>query len=153
VSKIPRLVPVVRSFVRTTGRDIKIFGLDRGELCELHVELGEVGAGNLFIKLLGEHVHTQRKRVGGLPKRDLSKNLVAEGAGHDERWVTGGTAEVNKSALSKEKNVTARSHGEAVHLRFYVDDRLGVGFEPSNIDFNVEVTNTGRSILEDCKDE
>ena len=51
------------------------------------------------------------------PEGDLSNNLVGEGAGHDEGWVSGSTSEVNKTTLG-EDDVLSRGGGEPVHLKF-----------------------------------
>jgi hypothetical protein len=53
--------------------------------------------------------------------------------------VTGRTAEADKTALSKEDDVAAGGHDEAVDLGLDVDDRFSL--KPCNIDFNVEVIN------------
>lgn len=92
------------------------------------------GAGELDV-LLGELL------VTGLVQHDLGKDLVGEGAGHDERAVASGAAKVDKTALSEEDDVTARLHGEAVNLGLDGDLLDGVGLEPGNVDLNVEVTN------------
>lgn len=42
--------------------------------------------------MCGNLLDTKRELLGGSPKSDLCENLVAEGAGHDEGWVTSGTA-------------------------------------------------------------
>lgn len=35
--------------------------------------------------------------------------------------------------------MTTGGHGESVNLRLDVHNLLGVGFQPSNVDFNIEV--------------
>lgn len=115
----------------------------------------QVETGNLLVEDLGEDVDTDRLLAsstelnvllaeGGilsLEEGNLSKNLVGEGAGHDEGRVTSSTSEVNQTALSQEDDVTAGGHQETVNLGLDVLDRLGVGLEPGNVDLNVEVTN------------
>ena len=140
----------MRSLVRAAGRDIKIFGLNRGELCELHIKLCEMCARNLLIKLLRKHVHAQGKRLRGGPERDLGKNLVTEGARHDERGVSRRTTEVDKAALREKEDMAARWHSETIHLGLNVNDRLRIGLEPSHIDFNIEVANAAKPMLEGC---
>ena len=146
-------VPVVRSFVRTTNRNVKVLGLDGSELRELHIKLGKVSACNLLIQLLRQHVDTKGERLWCFPKSDLGKNLVAERAGHNEGRVTCCTTKVDKAALSKEEDVAARCHGESVHLRLDVDDCLRVRFEPSYIHFNIEVADAKTLMLPDCDDD
>jgi len=55
--------------------------------------------------------------------------------------VAGSTSQVNETTLSKEDDVTAILHEESVDLRLDVLHALGVLLQPSNVDFNVEVTN------------
>jgi hypothetical protein len=100
-------------------------------------------AGDFLVELFGEHVHTERELLGGRPQRDLCKNLVREGARHNERWVAGGAAQVDETALGEEDDVASVGHGIAVDLRLDVRDRDGVGLEPGNVDLDVEVTNAG----------
>jgi len=79
----------------------------------------------------------------GRPEGDLSENLVGEGTGHDEGGVSGSASKVDKTTFGEEDNMPARGHGEPVHLRFYVDDRLGILLQPSYVDLNVEVAYVG----------
>jgi hypothetical protein len=115
----------------------------------------QVKLGNLLVQDLGQNVDTNRSLAGGtkldilgaergilsLEERDLGQDLVGEGAGHDEGGVAGGTAQVDKSALGQQDDVTAVGHQEAVDLRLDVLDGLGVGLEPGDVNLNVEVTN------------
>ena len=110
---------------------------------------------DFLIEDLRENVDTDRKLLSlgecdvllaesnilSLVQHDLSKDLVAEGAGHDEGRVASGAAEVDKTTLSQENNVATVGHKEAVDLGLDVLDALGVGLQPSNIDLDVEVTN------------
>lgn len=74
------------------------------------------------------------------PKSDLGKDLVGEGAGHDERWVAVSASQVDETSLSEQDDVSSGSHGVSVDLRLDVADLFGVGLEPSDVDFNIEVT-------------
>lgn len=87
-----RLVAVVRGLVGAGDGEVEVVGLLLAEDGELDVELLEVGTGDLLVELLGEHVDAERElaRVG--PESDLGKDLIGEGAGHDERGVAGSTA-------------------------------------------------------------
>ena len=127
--------------VRTIDRDIKVFGLGLGESGQLDVELGKMGTGNFLVELLGENVHAKRELLRGGPERNLGQDLVGEGAGHDERGVAGGASKVDKTTLSKEDDVAAVGHGEAVDLGLNIRDRLSIGLQPGDVDFNVKVTN------------
>lgn len=111
--------------------------------------------GNLLVEDLGEDVDTDFLLAGGaeldvllaelgilgLEQGDLSKDLVGEGAGHDEGGVASGASEVNKTALGQEDDVAAIGHQETVDLRLDVLHRLGIGLEPGNINLDIEVTN------------
>ena len=125
--------------VGSLNRNVQVIGLSLGEGSQLDVELGQMGAGDFLVELLGEHVNTEGELLGSGPEGDLGKDLVGEGAGHDERGVTGSTAQVDEAALSEEDNVTAAGHGETIHLGLNVDDLLGVGLQPGDIDLNIEV--------------
>ena len=78
-------------------------------------------------------------RVG--PECDLGEDLVREGAGHDEGGVAGSAPKVDETALSKEDDVVAVGHEEAINLGLDVDALNGVLLEPGNINLDVEVTN------------
>lgn len=133
----------------------KVLSLDGGEGGQLSLDVGQVQLGNLLIQNLGEDedanielasgaeldVLLSPSLVLGLVQSNLGKDLVGEGAGHDERRVAGSTAKVDQTTLSQEDDVAAAGHGESVDLGLDVLDRLGVGLEPSNIDLNVEVAN------------
>lgn len=124
--------------------------------------MAEVKTGNLLIKDLGQDIDTNVELAGsgelnvllaeslvaGFVQHDLGQNLVGEGAGHDEGRVASGTAKVDKTTLSKQNDVTAVLHQEAVNLGLDVLDGLSVGLEPGNVDLDVEVTNICKDSLE-----
>lgn len=117
--------------------------------------MSKVETSDLLIEDLGQNVDTDIElarlgkldvllapsRVASLEQHDLGEDLVGERAGHDERRVASGTAQVDETTLGEEDDVAARSHGEAVDLGLDVLDALGVGLEPGNVDLNVEVAN------------
>ncbi len=123
------------------------------QFTEMSIDVGKVEQGDLLVQDLGQDVDTNVKlaggtelgvflaesRVGGFVQHDLSENLVGEGAGHDERRVPSGTSKVDETTLSQKDNVSAVLHQVAVNLGLDVLDRLGVGLEPCNVNFNVEV--------------
>jgi hypothetical protein len=59
--------------------------------------------------------------------------------------VTGSTTQVDETTLGQKDDVTTVGHEEAVNLRLDVLDRLGVGLEPSNVNFDIEVTNVANN--------
>ena len=70
--------------VRASNRNIQIFRLNGGEGRQFNIQLGKMGASNLFIELLGQYVDSKREFFRGSPESDLSENLVSEGARHHE---------------------------------------------------------------------
>ena len=141
--------------VGTLNLQSEVFGLDGCKLGELDVDMVEMEHGDLLVEDLGEDVDTNWLLAGGtefdvflakggvlsLEEEDLGKDLVGERAGHDERGVAGGTAKVNKAALSEEEDVAAVGHEEAVNLGLDALDGLGVGLEPRNVNLDVEMSN------------
>lgn len=117
--------------------------MSKVQLGNLLIEnLGQDGNANLKLARLGKgNVLLAESLVLVLVQHDLGQHLVGEGAGHDERGVTSGTAQVDETALSKEDDVAAVLHQEAVDLRLNVLNARGVGLEPGNVNLNVKVTN------------
>jgi len=113
-----------------------------------------VAASDLLIELLGENVDTNglaaraaeldvlgtESGILSLEQSDLGKDLVGEGAGHDEGRVAGSTAKVDKTTLGEEDDVLAVEE-VTVDLGLDVLDGLSVGLQPGNVNLNVEVTN------------
>jgi hypothetical protein len=140
---------------RTLDGQAEVFGLNVSKLCQLGVDVVQVQSSDLFIQDLGEDIDADRKLLGlgesnvflakgsvlGLVQHDLGKDLVAEGAGHDKGRVTGGTAQVDKTALSQENDVAATGHLKAVYLRLDVLNALGILLQPGDIDLDIEVAN------------
>lgn len=153
--KETHLVTVDLSLVWSLRGDTEVISLLGGEGGELDVQVVQVKTSDLLIQDLWKDVDTDVELarlaelnvllgelwVLGLEEEDLSKNLVGERARHDERGVTGGTAQVDETALSEEDDVTAVGETEAVDL--WLDDNVldGVGLEPGNVNLAVEVTN------------
>lgn len=80
------------SLVGTADGEVEVVCLLSRERRQLDVEVRKVGTGDLLVKLLGKHVHAERELLDLSPERDLREDLVREGAGHDERRVTGRTS-------------------------------------------------------------
>lgn len=138
-TRTTRLVAVVRGLVGTVDRDVEVLGLGLAEDGQLDVELSKVRAGDFLVELLGEHVDAKREVIGASPERDLGKDLVRERTRHDKRRVTSRASEVDKTALGEEDDVTAVGHGEAVDLGLDVDNFLGIGLQPRDVDFDIKV--------------
>lgn len=140
--------------VRTFDLDVQVISLLGTELSELDVNVVQVEKSNLLIEDLGKHIDANitlasfaeldvllaEHWILALEQKNLSEDLVGEGAGHDEGRVAGSTAKVDQTALSEQNDVAAAGHQETIDLGFDVLDRLGVGLEPSNVDFDIEVT-------------
>lgn len=152
------LVAVDLALVGASNLKAKVLSLDGGELSQLGVDVVQVAASDLLIQLLGQNVDTDvllaastelnvllaESGILGLEESDLSKDLVGEGAGHDEGRVTGGTAQVDQATLSQEDNVLAVQE-VAVDLGLDVLDGLSVGLQPGNVNLNIEVTNVANN--------
>ena len=138
-----RLVAVVVGLEGTILGNVEILGLLGREDGQLDVELLKVGTGDLLVQILGQDMDAERELFGSGPEGDLSEDLVGEGEGHDEGWVSSSASEVDKTTFSEEDDMLARWHGVPIDLRFDVHDGLGVLLQPSDIDLNVEVTNVG----------
>lgn len=104
---------------------------DLGKDVDADVELAGLAELNVLLAEL---------LVASLEQHDLGKDLVGERAGHDERRVASGASQVDETALGKEDDVAAVLHEEAVDLGLDVLDGLGVGLQPGNVDFDIEVT-------------
>jgi hypothetical protein len=154
-----RLVAVDVGLEGTLDGQAEVLSLDVAEGGELSLAVSKVETGNLLVQDLGEDVDTNVELislgeldvlltpglVGSLVKHDLSKDLVGERAGHDERRVASSTAKVDKTTLSKEDDVAAAGHEEAVDLGLDVLNRGGVLLEPSNVDLDIEVANVANN--------
>ena len=152
------LVAVDLALVGASNLKAEVLSLDGGELSQLGVDVVQVAASDLLIQLLRQNVDTDillaasteldvllaESGILGLEESDLSKDLVGEGAGHDEGRVTGGTAQVDQATLSQEDNVLAVQE-VAVDLGLDVLDGLSVGLQPGNVNLNIEVTNVANN--------
>ena len=137
------LVTVVEGFIGSVLGNVEVRGLLIAEDGQLDVELLKMSTGDLLVQLLGQDVDAEGELLGSGPEGDLSKDLIGEGAGHDEGWVPSSASEVNKTTFGEEDDVPARWHGEPVDLRLDVHDGLGVLLQPSDVDLNIEVTDVG----------
>lgn len=122
---------------RTRLRDTDIGCLLVGEFRQLHAELGEMQAGDLFVEVLRQDVDVVLVLALLGEELDLGQRLVRERSRHHEGRVAGGIAEVEQAAF--------RQKDDAVALREldHVDLRLDVGplevLERRDLDLVVEV--------------
>lgn len=138
-----RLVAVDVGLEGTILGNAEVVGLFVGEDGQLDVELLKVGTSDLLIQLLRQDVDAERELLGGRPEGDLSENLVGEGTGHDEGWVSSGASEVDETSFSEKDEVPARCHGVPVNLGLDVHHGHGVLLQPSDVNLNIKVTDVG----------
>lgn len=113
--------------------------MQKGDL--LVQDLREDVDANLFLTRLTKlNVSLPELFILGFEQHDLGQDLVGERTRHDKGRVTGCTAKVDKTAFGEEDDVTAILHEVAVDLWFNILDGFGIGFQPGDVDFNVEVT-------------
>lgn len=123
--------------------DSKVGGLLVGKLGELDSQLLQVKGSDFFVKGLWKNVESElvllwSSELG--PELNLSENLVGEGVGHNEGWMSGGTSKVDKTSLSEEDDVASVLEGVAVDL--WLDGVLlgGIGVEPLDVNLTIEVS-------------
>jgi len=74
----PLLVPVVLRLVGAVRRNADVISLLRGQLVQLHTDLGKVQACNLLVQVFRERVHLVVVAVGIVPQLKLGQDLVRE---------------------------------------------------------------------------
>lgn len=125
------------------NRDTDVVGLFFGKNGQLSTKGRKVQLGDLFVKGLRKDVNLSAcvfVGVAFVPKFKLGKNLVSEGARHDERWVTGGTSQVKKTTFGQDDDALVFGfEDEFVDLWLDVD-ALGGLFKSIHINFVIEVT-------------
>ena len=141
--------------VRSFNRDVEVITLLLSQFAQFGIDMVQMQQCNLLIQNFGQHVDADillsrlaefdvafpESFVFGFEEHDLREHLVGEGARHDERGVAGCAAKIHESAFSKENDVSAVRHEEAVNLGFDVLGGFSVGLEPGDVDFDVEVAN------------
>ena len=104
---------------------VNVLSLLFGKDGELGVKSSQMELGDLLVEFLGEDVHFAAFVlvfvVSVVPELDLSKDLVGEGARHDERRVTSGASKVEESTLGKDDDSMAIGEGVSVDLLLDVD--------------------------------
>ena len=135
------LVSVVSRLERSLLGHTDVIGLLLGKDSEDAVKLLQVKAGNLLVQVLGENVHLVLVLLGEsvVPELDLSDSLVGERTRHNERRVTSGTTEVEKTALGKHDDGVSILEDELVDLGLDVLT-LGDSHKTSHVNLVIEVT-------------
>ena len=105
-------------FVGSFDRHTDVVGLLLGQLRELHTDTGQMETCHLFIQILRQAIDPDL--VGLLPEIDLSQHLIGEGVAHDERGMTGCTAQVHQTTLGQQEDGVTVWEGELIHLRLDV---------------------------------
>merc|ERR1719394_1942590 len=142
------LVSVVIRLVWTLFRNAQVLRLLGGQLGQLDVQGVQVGPGHLLVELLGKHEDSNLVVLAVAPELNLGENLVTEGVGHDEAWMSHGASKVNKTTLGQQNNVLSVLEGVSVDLGLDVSLELAVLLEPLDLDLAVKVTDvTHNSIV------
>lgn len=103
---------------------VDVVGLLFGEHGQLGSEGWEMEGGDLFVELLWQNVDFADFVFAGvsvLPEVNLSQNLVGEGAGHHEGWVSSSASEVKESSLSEDDDSVSVWELEPVDLWLDLD--------------------------------
>merc|ERR1712094_58717 len=140
--RLVRLVAVRVRLVRPVDRDVDVVALLLAQHRELGAHGRQVQAGDLLVEVLREQVHLVRlvpASVALLPELELRERLVREGAGHHERRVARGAAQVQQAAGRQHDHAVAIREDEAVHLRLdVVDLDARVSLEAGHVHLVVE---------------
>eukprot|EP00976_Prorocentrum_cordatum_P091091 1188382-Prorocentrum_minimum.AAC.4 len=142
------LITVVQGLVRALVRHVDVRSLGVGELGELGAELVQVKGSDLLVEVLGQDIHLLLVLAGLalVPELELGNALVGEGAGHHERGMAGGAAQVEETALSQDDDAMAVGELPAVDLGLDVDALdAGVRLEASHVDLVIEVTDVANN--------
>src|SRR6185437_1919588 len=103
------LVAVVLGLVGAFDSNAEVVCLLLRELRELHADLLEVKARDLFVELLRQDVDAGLVGVLVGPEVELRERLVGEAVGHYERRMAGGATEVHETAFGEDEDrVTVR---------------------------------------------
>mmetsp|Transcript_6425 Transcript_6425/g.8428 ORF Transcript_6425/g.8428 Transcript_6425/m.8428 type:complete len:449 (-) Transcript_6425:20-1366(-) len=103
--------------------------------------------GNLLIQSLWKNIYLTPSILASgslLPELHLGKRLICEGSRHDERWVTGGATQVEKTSLRKDNYTAPRLKDKLVHLGLDVG-ALGNLHKSVHVNFVVKVTNVSNN--------
>jgi glycosyltransferase involved in cell wall biosynthesis len=110
-------IAVVVRLERPFDLDADIVGLtSSAQLGQLHADLLQVQAGDLFIQRLRQDVDAGRVVLALGPKLDLRQHLVGKAGRHHEGRVAGGVAKVQQAAFGQKDDAVARGHLDHVHL-------------------------------------
>ncbi len=103
-------------------------------------DLGKDINANILLASLAElDVLLAEGLILSLVQHDLRKDLVREGARHNEGGVASCAAKVDETAFSEEDDVTTGGHEVTVDLGLDVLNGFGTLLQPSDVDFDIEV--------------
>mmetsp|Transcript_20887 Transcript_20887/g.23232 ORF Transcript_20887/g.23232 Transcript_20887/m.23232 type:complete len:204 (+) Transcript_20887:134-745(+) len=107
--------------------------------------------GNLLIQNFWQYINLSLL-VGTVffvsPQVNSSHNLVSERVRHNERWVTSGTSEIQKSSFSKDDNGVTVFKLEFITLWFNVNScDSWVGLKSFHINFVIEMSNVSNNSI------
>jgi len=124
--------------------NINVVSLGLVEFGELSIKGGQVENSDLLVEVLGEDVDLSLLvfvTITVLPEFKLSEDLVSERAGHNERWVTSSTTQVEESALGEEDDTV--TIGELVAINLFLNVLTldaWVGFKTFEINLIIKMT-------------
>merc|ERR1719343_1314285 len=99
--------------------DSNVISLLFRQLCHLGAQSWQVQASHLLVQGLGQQVHLILVCLGLFPVLEdvkLTQDLIGEGAGHNERWVASGTAQVQQATRCEHDHTMAIREDESVNL-------------------------------------
>jgi len=120
--------------------DTNVFCLFVAEFGEDNTEFFQVKSSNFFIEFLWQNEDSEFIFI--FPKRQLSKGLICERVGHDERRMSSCTSKIDKTSLSEEENVVSVRENVFINLVFDVDNFDSFdALQASDINFVIKVSN------------
>jgi len=139
-----RLISVPFLLEWTVHWDTDVISLILTEGGQFGTESLKMETGDLLIEFLGESVDLTLQvflSIFVLPQIELSNNLIGEGVGHNEGWVTSGATKIEETTFSEDEDTVSVWEDPSVELWFDVGllDSWP-SFETSHIDFVIEVT-------------
>merc|ERR1712203_778576 len=143
------LISVVVALEWAVLANVDVVGLCLGELGQVCAECWQVEGSNLLVKGLWQQVDIVLVGLLGLPvleQVNLGKCLVGEGAGHHERRVASGAAQIEQAARCQHNHTVAIREDEAVHLGLDVLDLdAWESLKAGHVNLVVEVANVANN--------
>ncbi len=97
-------------------RNVDVISLIFAQLRKFAADLLKMEASHHFIEVLGQHIHLFSILTALGEQLNLSQHLIGEGITHHETGVTGGAAQIHKTAFGKKNDLVAARQGDVIHL-------------------------------------